>query len=671
MSNYLTNFSNGITHFTRTYPPLREATRISIPFKKNTLADALATLVVFGDVTITEPAGFPAVNQVEHAAVQPNVLTIDPANVNRELASKLSGARIEVMERGSNSTAKGTLIGIQPFSEPGTSGSITDRYKQTTRYKLVILDEDGVVRSFTDENIAGTRFLDEEIQVEIRKALARNFQSIKPDSAFVSIGLSPSVPGGTDAAFVIEYTIPTSAWQPVYQLRLKSGVCELEALAKVDNPTDEDWNDTILSVATGDPNTFETDLAMIRQPKRQRINIVSDQAIGAVNADEEVPAVAGRAYSMTLSNDTEVPRRVVGKYLTGAPHDMRRAQTVQAVTQDVGDFAIYTCEHPVSIGANRSAVIPLFRMKVEGSILLIYKESSDAERPFRAVRFKNTTANSLGKGSCTVYNEGTYQGQCILESSKPGEERILPHARENGVRVWKNPVGSSPQPYQSRRHRLAIDRGVFLTETVRSCEVVYRVRNNKAESFLLEIEHPRALFDSAVSVRGANAQFSSLQDGVRIPVDLPPHGDAEVRVSERQRLSESWTLKNNGSSWLLEHVLQGGDLPQELVSNPHLAAVFEAHRALLTVQQEIRDSEAESRTLQSEQTRKMELVKAGGSGSNVDGWLAELADNEKAIKTLERQTLPAQRKEEMAAQRRLDEAMQALSLTWNEVTPEE
>ncbi len=664
MSNYLTNFSNGITHFARTYPAIREATRLSIPFKKNTLGDALASLVVFGNVTITEPASFPALNQAEHSAGQVGALSLDPANVNRDLATKLSGARIEILERGSSASARGTLIGIQPFSETGAEGSVIDRYQ------MVILDEEGVVRSYPEPRIAGMKFLDEEIQAEIQKALARNFQRIKPDSAFVNIGLAPSEADPTDAPFVIEYTIPTAAWQPVYQLRLKDDHCELEALAKVDNPTDEDWNDYIVSVVTGDPNTFETDLALIRQPKRRRVNIVSDEAIGAVTAAEalSMPQMAAGEARSEYSVDFMAVEQSERRPMAARRAQMQRAQSGRAQTTDVGDFAVYTCEHPVSIGANRSAVIPLFRSQVEGSVLLIYQERSDAERPFRAVRFKNTTANSLGRGSCTVYNEGTYQGQCVLESVKPGEERILPHARENGVRVWKNPVGSEPKPWQSRRSRLEIAQGVVVSETVNTVETVYRVQNNKAERFRLEIEHLCALPNSEVRVRGGAEPFSHLQNGVRIPVDLAPLGDSEVRVSERQAVSHSVTLEGaDGALWLLANVVDGPDAPQPAVNSEPLATVLEAYQALQMLQQTIRDGEAESQSLQREQTRKMELVKSAGSGSSVDTWLSELAENEQAIQELERRMLPQLRKEEQQAQRQLNEALRALHVAWTDV----
>lgn len=102
------------------------------------------------------------------------------------------------------------------------------------------------------------QFTDEEVQSEVNKALERNFQMIKPDSDFIKFTIESEK---EDARATVQYTIPTPAWKSTYRLRdTKEGKYELEGLALVDNNTDEDWNDFILSVVTGRPITFETDI---------------------------------------------------------------------------------------------------------------------------------------------------------------------------------------------------------------------------------------------------------------------------------------------------------------------------------------------------------------------------------------------------------------------------
>src|SRR5262252_5331398 len=304
MSNYLTIFSNGMAHFTRQLPAVKERTTVQIPVKRTSLADALATLAFFGNVKITEPASYPVTDADK-------VLTIDPSNVTRDLATKLAGTTVEVTERAGGTT-KGTLFGIQPYEERVGEAVVE-------RYRVGIYDEASALQTFNDSDVKAIKFLDPTVQQEIKKALERCASTINPESTNVSVGLAPE--GKTEGQEVIyQLTIPFSAWQPVYQLRIKKGECEIECSAKVDNPTDEDLNDYIVSVATGDPNTFETDLADVRKPRRQRVNIVSDTATGAIGAQDALPEWNAEVASVEDAGTAE------GLHFAGTRASLAKAQ---------------------------------------------------------------------------------------------------------------------------------------------------------------------------------------------------------------------------------------------------------------------------------------------------------------------------------------------------------
>ena len=123
---------------------------------------------------------------------------------------------------------------------------------------------------------------------------------------------------------------------------------------------------------------------------------------------------------------------------------------------ETGDFCIFESATPVSIDARRSAVIPVFQTDLdESSAVLHYRESNHAERPFQSIRFKNTTEHSLGRGVCTVYDETTYVGTCILPATKPDADAMLPHALETSVRVRKK-----VKPLKNRRVGIRVSEGV-------------------------------------------------------------------------------------------------------------------------------------------------------------------------------------------------------------------
>jgi hypothetical protein len=680
MSNYLTIFSNGMAHFTRSLPPVRENTTVQIPVKRKSLADALATLAVFGNVRITEPPSYPVVDADK-------VLTVDPSNVTRDLATKLSGTRIKIEERGGPGVT-GTLFGIQPYEERVGEAVVE-------HYRVGVYGDDGGYYTYNDSDVKSIQFLDPTVQQEIKKALERNYATINPASTIVTIGLAPSTE--SNESIIYQLTIPFSAWQPVYQLRLKNNKCEIEASAKVDNPTDEDLNDYIVSVATGDPNTFETDLADVRKPRRQRVNIISDQATGAVGAEDALPEWSEQIATLQADQEVEEENEVgrgggvaeaaaarlgAARALRSMPRaaavrsmavlsmpEVARAEASGAVVSDVGDFALYTSKNPVNIGRQRSAVIPLFQAQAEGQALLLYKEQADPKRPYRAVKFKNTTEYSLGKGSCTVYMDDVYQGQVILEGTKPGEERILPHARENGVRAFKNPPGSGGGSTSDRRMRIEIVKGTVVIDNVNTHETVYRFVNSKPETFNMEIEHQRQIGDARTTfqVKGNTGATAALENGLRIPCKLPSKGQTEVRVQETYQVSHTVILYQTPVEtfqWFLRTVIDVDEPPDKLVKSRKISKVIDLFNNVTQANEKVRDAEQEVKVLSREQARKLELVKSGGSGTQVDTWRQELASNEKEIHSYEREKLPALRKAVKEAENALTEALKNLTVSW-------
>ena len=441
--------------------------RISIPVRKSDLDDVISSLTVFGDVTITSPPTYTPTN------AQQTELNLDPANVMRELATKLAGAEVEV-EAGILYTGK--LAGLHKYHRE-VHGSIVE-YKY-----LIVLTQKGL-QQIEESSVTALRFTEAAIQSEIDKVLRSSLGRIKPDSSLVELTIQPN--SGVTSAFVT-YATPVAAWKIRYQLRLSATAIELEGQAVVDNDTDDDWIETLITVITGEPITFSTDLAEIRRPARTRMNIVADRATGAVIAESMVLASVDTGFRLGAPTaPTAALRKMSQSANLSAPPPVRAAQ-VQAEIRESGDFSIFTSPNPVTVGAKRSAIIPLFQVAVrEAPVVLFYREGDDSQRPFRAVRMKNPATYSLGRGVCEVFSDGDFQGKCIMEPTRPGEEALLVYAKEMGVKIAKD-VGRP----ESRRMRINISEGAIYSEDLTWRKAEYLVANSRSEPFLLEIEHSR------------------------------------------------------------------------------------------------------------------------------------------------------------------------------------
>lgn len=599
MSNSVKLYSNGTAVINREYEIKdNKPLDISIPVKKDDLDEVVASIAVYGNVQLPEPPSYTPIN------ADLTKLQIDVNNVTKSLATKLAGAKVEVGV--GNNPVKGKLMGVQTYQQE-TNGSVFDRYR------VVVLTDQGV-KAFEDKDVSYISFTEPSVQSEVEKVLQKQYESIKPDSSFVSLKVVPK--DGAEGALV-SYAIPCAAWKIRYQLRTVNGKVELEGQAVVDNDTDDDWRDSIISVITGEPIAFSTDLAEIRRPQRQRINVVSDKATGAVQLDEAVRtrslakggtrAMAFAACAPAGGGDLESASYGAESMMDEDAGDiatfkrisipLNRAEERQAEVRDSGDFSVFTAPNPVTVLSKKSAIIPMFRAAVNDSkTVLFYKEENDPRRPFRSVKLKNETAHTLGKGICEVFLDGDFQGKCVLEACKPGEDAILVHAKETGVKVFKK-----ADPVEQRRVSIKFNKGRVVTEESYRLRTVYSVESVKNEEFRLEAEYRRTWQGSTLKTSD-NAEVTDTANGARLGCTLPPNGEQTLEVVE----TYTRTLEFSATpAWLEGNILA---VKNPLSKNKGIQKCVELQKKISTLQETIAENEEQVENIKEEQERLNSMI---------------------------------------------------------------
>jgi hypothetical protein len=244
-TNDVTLFSNGIGHFRRVYDVTPgDDSRISIPFKTDYIGDVAASLQVFGKVRLTAPPSFTPANS------NATSLNIQEDEALKSLLKQLSGAQVKI-ELRNQSPEDYTLLGMDVETTVKDGDEVYKDYLVAMR--------NGAVRRFPLSDVNDVRFEDESVRTEIDKALKANFQKIKPDSTLLDLSLTPTGKDSIEAS--VQYTIPVAAWKMRYAIREKEGKFSIEGAAIIDNNTDEDWDNFRVSVVTGNPISFNTDIA--------------------------------------------------------------------------------------------------------------------------------------------------------------------------------------------------------------------------------------------------------------------------------------------------------------------------------------------------------------------------------------------------------------------------
>jgi len=639
-------YSNGTAVISREYTfEGREPLRISIPVRKTDLDDVISSLAVFGDVTITGPPTYTPTNAGESA------LDLDPASALEDMATKLAGASVEV-EAGTTYT--GRLVGLHRRRREVNGTSIESCL-------LVVLTEKGV-QQVDEASVTAIRFTDTSVRAEIDKALRSSLGGIRPDSSTVELTVRPN-PATTTA--VLTYATPVAAWKARYQLRLSPEGAELEGQAVVDNDTDDDWAGTLITVITGEPITFSTDLAEVRRPARSRVNVVADRTAGAVVAGPVMPPslraqasrLSGGPASLHSGANPMMKFSLEASPRADAPQKLDRADQPEAEVRESGDFSVFTSSAPVDVGAGRSAIIPLFLTAVgEAQVVLFYKERDDPQRPFRAVRFQNRAAHPLGRGVCEVFVDGDFQGKSVLEPTRPGEEALLIHAKETGVRVFKE----ATRP-ETRRLGVQITAGTVYDEELIRVETSYRVQNSHPEPFTLEIEHPRTWPGSKLtfSVSSGAHEQADVPGGQRVRVTLPAGESLAITVKEEQVTVQRFTLC---ASWLQGNVI---GLKSPSLKDNGVRECIDLQGKIDTLEAEIREKEEAAATIAEEQERLMKLI-PNGHGEQANAWRTDLADAEKELREVKRSAIPKLRGQLKDAQDALHRALDGLRYEWSE-----
>ncbi len=667
--NRIVVFSNGIADVQRGYVVRGDApTRISIPVRQDHVGDVLASLNVFGTVRLSSPPSYRPVNQND------GTLTLETKNVLEGLADQLSGAQAAI------DTAAGVVEGVVVGLHGEPEGKPAER---TYIKSLVVLGTSGFVR-VPLRDITALRFADAGVRDEIDKALKRNFQRIKPHSTFVELTLTTPE---TETEAVLQYTLPAAAWKISYRLLGKGdGSYELHGFAVVDNNTDEDWNDFRLAVVTGEPITFSTDLAESKTPQRRRVNVVRSDAFGAVEIEdgEHVVMVAGPAAGAPAGGGAAMGklRKAAGSasvasksfaYRDAASMDFMEVQAdlPKATSREIGDFCVFEADEPVTIGANRSAIVPVFQTALaETRSILHYNESNHAERSFRTVQFKNETGHPLGRGVCTVFEGGTYAGSCVLPASVVGEQTLLAHALESGVKIRRKYVSGRDTVIG-----LQLSQGACSIRRMHEKTYSYRVENLKDEAFELLVDHEEGLTSPKrrAVVKRADGEQSldpseKLKSGVRYVVRLAPYETFEVVVHESRvetavvRFVVGEGAKEELKTAYLQETLIASNGP--LSQHAGLTRCLELQKELDAKKQEVADAVGETARLAERQERLRKNIAVGGQDAQTAQWRVDLGKAENRILEIDEQFVPRLREEERTIRNQLRTELQALSAEW-------
>ncbi len=416
------------------------------------------------------------------------------------MLDQLKGARLVL--RIGNDTVSGIIVN-------GRLVAASDR--QPEREEVTLMLDSGELRMVDLSSATGVRFDDPQLQRQFRDYLGALVGARSKEKRSVYID-------STDAhqrEIVASYMIPSAVWKSSYRLIFgSSGQPVLEGWAIVDNTSGEDWNKVQLSLVSGRPISFVSQLYAPKYVARPGAELADDKAaVPVVHEGAFAGAVGGVAGGSpgggggrALAENRAFVRdgRVLSKSANGFDEELMVRQeapapppaalpqpeakpssiVASASAGELGELFEYRMSQPVTIRKDESAMLPFLQQAVEARKLLIYSDHN-SQHPTNAAEITNSTGKTLDGGPITVYDGGAYGGEALMETLKARDKRLISYAVDLGTRITE--AFDSKQAVVREMHA---KRGVLTMKTAAEETRTYTARNVDQKAKTLIIEHP-------------------------------------------------------------------------------------------------------------------------------------------------------------------------------------
>ncbi len=332
---------------------------------------------------------------------------------------QMKGARLEL--RLGSDTVAGIIVSART-SQP--------EEKTPERESVVLLTDSGEIRTFDLGAASSVKLSDSKLQGLLRDYLTVLSGARSKDRRSVYIDTS----GTGTRQLSASYMTPSAVWKSSYRLIFGAqGQPTLEGWAIVDNTSGEDWTNVKLSVVSGRPISFITQLYEPRYVTRPNAELAENQPVAPIVLQGGIGG--GRGGAAAKAPPPMQAREFLADNLLKTESGQASSIAATTDTRDLGELFEYSFSSPVSVKQGESAMLPFLQQKIGARKLLIYMESFAAKIRMNAAEIANSTGKTLDGGPITVYDANAYAGEALVETLKAGDKRLITYGVDLGARV--------------------------------------------------------------------------------------------------------------------------------------------------------------------------------------------------------------------------------------------
>jgi hypothetical protein len=640
-------YKHGVGYFERS-GPLAPGESARLDFKEEEMNDVLKSLTVNdngGKVTaVRYDSNIPLEQKLSEFPFQ-----IAPGQPLGGVLDQLKGARIE-MEFGPQKVV-GAIVSARMI--PGDK-------ERAEHQQLTLLMDSGELRNVDLSAASAIRFTDLKLRMQFKDYLGALTSSRSKDKRSVYIDSTDSKSRDVKAGYIM----PMPAWKSSYRLLFDNAGSTLEGWAIVDNTTGDDWTNVHVSLVSGKPISFVTELYDPRYIHRERAELPEDQAVkptlhggamDAVNMPAPPPAPGAK---MMAGSGGGLGGGVLGGITAGLPSEAFRPSAGFQMSQQMGlnssiapigtatgiaDLFEYAIRNPVTVKKNESAMLPFLQQKIAARKLIIYSDPNQTN-PLSAAEVTNDTGRTLDGGPVTVYDSGTYAGEALVETIRNSDKRFISYGVDLGTRI-STKIGSQSNDVRE----LHVRNGLLISKYAQVTKRVYSVRNVDARAKTLIVEHPvrpgYTLIDTVKPMETA-------RDVYRFELKVPANGTLEFPVTEEHIYDQQMSIVNLNPDVLVNYT-RNKTLSD--AARRQLQQIADIKTQIVNADAEKRRLDTDVQTLTRDEDRNRQniasLSSVSGQQQIVQDYARKLADQETQIANIhDRQTALDNQKAQLQTQ---------------------
>ena len=546
----LTLYSSGVGYFQRTGEVEGKA-EVELRFKVDDINDLLKSMVV-------QDFGGGQVQTVTYGSRDPITKTLKSFGLdlteNPTLGQLLNQMRGEPVEVLWPNKVIGTIVGVEKKSQAVGENKVVE-----TEFVNLITEEG--LQSVALAQVQKIKLLNEGINGEFRQALGVLAKGHDTQKKTVSITFN----GQGKRKVSVGYIAQTPVWKTSYRLVLgDQDQAFLQGWAIVENTSDEDWAGVDLSLISGRPISFVMDLYQplytvrpVVEPElylslRPQVysESVESQAAGVPqnNFKQRDGRFAGSQINAQMQFGKQMPGSTLSPDVASGALALSDGISAVAEGAQAGELFQYHIKSSVSLGRQKSALLPIINDSVKGSKVSIYNARVQAKYPLNGLRFKNSTGLHLMQGPVTVFDANTYAGDARIDDLAPEQDRLISYGVDLRAEVESRataPLGEVT--------KVVIRHGTVVLTRKLVQEMTYTVRNRDQKKKTVLIEHP---YRSDWVLLGFSEKPERSRDVYRFPVVVEA-GKAEKLVVKEEKLTDELTELSNSPDDFIAILIKG------------------------------------------------------------------------------------------------------------------